>query len=134
MAATNPIYAELNISALKDLLTVLDSSKKEDNKMIIIKFGAPWCGPCQKIKTVCYQKFRNFSNSVICFDLNVDDNLELYVAYKAKKMVPSIPTILAYVNKPNRDKESWYAPDISVIGSQQHQIDHFFKEVEKHLI
>jgi len=131
--SSHVIYDELSISKLKELLKVLDSSNRSDNTAIIIKFGATWCGPCQKIKSLCYQHFNKLPNNVICFDLDIDDNLEIYVAYKAKKMVPSIPTIIGYINKPDRDQQNWYAPDVSVIGSAPHQIDTFFKEIQNNL-
>ena len=127
--SNKPIYTELDIAKLHQLLNVIDTSNKKDNAAIIIKFGATWCGPCQRIKSQCHNLFAQMPENVICFDIDVDDNMELYVAYKAKKMVTSIPTILGYTNNPDRDKNHWYAPDQSVTGSQPSAIEAFFKNV-----
>ena len=124
-----PIYTELSILQLKELLSVIDSSDRNCNKAIIIKFGADWCKPCQNIKELCHNYFAKLPESITCFDLNIDDNMELYIAYKAKKMVNSIPTIIAYINNTDRDKNHWYAPDLSVVGSQPVAIDNFFKVI-----
>ncbi len=124
-----PVYTELNVSKLHELLNVIDTSDKKDNAAIIIKFGATWCGPCQRIKPLCHNLFAQMPKNVICFDIDVDDNMEIYVAYKAKKMVTSIPTILGYIHNPTRDKNHWYAPDLSITGSQPNAIEQFFKNI-----
>ena len=71
---TNPIYSELNINSLKEILDILDNSDKKQNVAILIKFGAQWCGPCQKIKEYCHKIFNNYPTKVICFDIDVDDD------------------------------------------------------------
>ena len=128
---SNPIYQELTISTLKELLSVLDSSDKTNNKAIILKFGAPWCGPCKRINSICHQYFTQMSDDIICFDINIDNNMELYVAYKAKKMVTSIPTILVYVNNVERDATHWYVPDKSITGSNPTLVGEFLTSIWK---
>ena len=128
---TNTIYQELTIPTLKELLSVLDSSDKVNNKALILKFGAPWCGPCQRINNICHQYFTQMSDDIICFDINIDNNMELYVAYKAKKMVTSIPTILVYVNNVDRDATHWYVPDESITGSNPTLVGEFLAGISK---
>ncbi len=79
------VYTELDIAKLHELLNVIDTSNKKDNGAIIMKFGATWCGPCQRIKALCHNLFAQMPENVICFDIDIDDNMELYMAYKAKK-------------------------------------------------
>ena len=124
-----PLYTELDVAKLHELLDIIDSSNKKDNAAIIIKFGATWCGPCERIKSLCHNIFNQMPENVICFDIDVDKNMELYLAYKSKKMVTSIPTILGYTNNPNRDKNHWYAPDLSVTSSRPNAIEVFFKSI-----
>ena len=71
-------------------------------------------------------------NEVVCFDLDIDEDdvMELYLAYKQKKMVTSVPTIFAYVSNPGRDKRHWYAPDFSVNSSKPIDIQNFFAKVQ----
>ena len=128
---SNPIYTELNVSSFKEILNLVDNSENKENTAIIIKFGAEWCGPCQRIKPYCHQIFKNYPQKIICFDIDIDndENLELYLAYKQKKMVKSVPVIFAYVNNPERDNSHWWAPDFSVNSAQQHDLETFFAKV-----
>ena len=56
--------------------------------------------------------------------------MELYLAYKQKKMVTSIPTIFAYISKPEREKRHWYAPDFSVNSAKPLDIQNFFDRLK----
>ena len=47
------IYSELTVDHLKMLLD--NNYKKKPNiDIILIKFTATWCKPCQQIKKICY--------------------------------------------------------------------------------
>ena len=127
----NPIYTDLDVNNLKQLITIVDS-EDNSNKCIIIKFTADWCGPCKRIKDFCYKKFENYKTSVLCFDINIDldENLELFLAYKQKKMVKSIPTIIAYIKKSDRDSNHWWVPDLLVNSAKQTEIENFFNQID----
>lgn len=128
---SNPIYTELNVSSFKEILSLVDDSENKDNVAIIIKFGAEWCGPCKRIQPYCHKIFKNYPSKIICFDIDIDndENLELYLAYKQKKMVRSVPVIFAYVSNPERENSHWWAPDFSVNSAQQHDLETFFAKV-----
>jgi thiol-disulfide isomerase/thioredoxin len=128
---TNTIYTELNIENLKEILSLVDDNENKDNVAIIIKFGADWCGPCNRIMPYCHNIFKKYPEKIICFDIDIDNdkNLELYLAYKQKKMVTSIPVIFAYVTNSERDKNHWWVPDFSVNSAKQHDLDSFFAKV-----
>tara|TARA_Y100000389_G_scaffold7105_2_gene6891 strand:- start:3744 stop:4145 length:402 start_codon:yes stop_codon:yes gene_type:complete len=128
----NPIYTDLDVKNLKQIINIIDSDDNS-NKCIIIKFTAEWCGPCQRIKDYCYKKFGNYNNSILCFDIDIesDDNIELYHAYKQKKMVTSIPTIISYYKKENRDSNHWWVPDLLVNSAKQFEIENFFNKIDK---
>ena len=67
------VFTELSKETLENLLGNLN-----EQQAIVIKFGATWCGPCQKIKNLCDHNFSTFSDNIICIDLDVDDNFEIY--------------------------------------------------------
>ena len=127
----NPIYTDLDVNNLKQLIGIVDS-EDNSNKSIIIKFTADWCGPCKRIKDYCYKKFEKYKSSVLCFDINIDldENMELYLAYKQKKMVTSIPTIIAYIKKSDRDSNHWWVPDLLVNSAKQTEIENFFNQID----
>jgi thiol-disulfide isomerase/thioredoxin len=115
------IYAELEVDEFKKIQNELS------NEMVIIKFGATWCGPCKKIKALCEEWFSKLPSNVILFDIDIDETMELYMAFKKYKMVNGIPAILAFYSK----KENWYIPDDSVSGGDLSGVNSFFIRCNK---
>uniref|UniRef100_A0A6C0AXD2 Thioredoxin domain-containing protein n=1 Tax=viral metagenome TaxID=1070528 RepID=A0A6C0AXD2_9ZZZZ len=119
--ASKTIFTELSVDDFKELLY------NNYNMIIIIKFGAKWCGPCKKIKDLCYQSFQQMPDNVICFDLDVDDNFELFATFKSKKMVKTIPTIFGFYYNPER--YDWFIPELSISSSDEETVLKFFKQI-----
>jgi len=123
------IYSELTVDHLKVLLDN-NYKKNHDIHVIIIKFTATWCKPCQKIKELCNELFGQTPDNTICFDIDIDDNAELYTAFKSKKMIKGVPTLYGFNCKKERDMNHWYIPDISISGSNEKDIRSFFKQTK----
>ena len=120
--ANRQIITELSVEDLNKLQTATC------NKVLIIKFGAEWCGPCKKIAPI-YKNFINMSSENIIFaDIDVDENLDLYMALKKYKMIQGIPVFLAFDISTKRDK--WYIPDDSVIGADENDVNQFFQRCQ----
>ena len=119
------IYTELSLDMLKNMLN--NSNYKNNNITLILKFGATWCRPCQKIKQLCNNCFTQTPDNIICFDLDIDNdnNIIFFNSLKAKKMIKGVPTIIGYKCKNNRDQ--WYISDISISGSNENDVIQFFK-------
>ena len=96
--------------------------------LIIIKFGATWCGPCKIIAPVVNGFFALSPNDVVCADIDVEESFDVYVYLKSKKMVNGIPVILCYKKGNNT-----YIPDDSVTGAEPNALDAFFKRCGEHL-
>ena len=92
--------------------------------VVVIKFGAKWCAPCRNSKAFVYENFKRMPGNVTCYDIDVDECLDIYAALKAKKMVSGIPVILAY-----RRGNLGPAPDYSVTGADDKAISQFFMQV-----
>ena len=92
--------------------------------LIVIKFGAKWCKPCRDSKAFVHENFKRMPGNVVCFDIDVDEFLDVYAALKAKRMVNGIPVILAY-----RRGNMGPVPDFSVTGSDDKAISQFFMQV-----
>jgi len=92
--------------------------------VVILKFGAEWCGPCKKIEGIVYEWFSKLpENETQCVLIDIDDDecFDLYATLKSKKMVNGVPTILAYV-KGNKT----IIPDFNVVGTDSTQLNYFF--------
>jgi len=89
--------------------------------LVIIKFGAKWCGPCKKIHHIVNGFFAISPPSVVCADIDVDQCFDIYSMLKSKKMVNGIPAILCY-----KKGNTSFIPDDSVSGSSPQDLHQFF--------
>jgi thiol-disulfide isomerase/thioredoxin len=126
MAATQHLVTELNVSQLQTL------QKSMPTSVIILKFGAEWCGPCKKIAPAYKEFMLKAPMNILFGDIDVDENLDLYLALKKQKMVSGIPVFLAFFGGVKRD--AWFIPDDSVVGADATAVNNFFKRCAKKAI
>jgi thioredoxin 1 len=109
------------IDSIADFTKILQNSPG----MVIVKFGATWCGPCKQIAVQVHElmhKIANvYSGKVICYDIDIDESFELYAFLKSKKMVNGIPAILVW-----DVGNTTYIPNDSAIGSNANEINLLF--------
>ena len=99
--------------------------KNARGKIVVIKFGATWCKPCKVIKPTCDAWITAAPEHIIYADIDIDESIDLYVAFKSKKMVRGVPVILAFDCSKQRDH--WYIPDDSVEGGDIVSVEKCFK-------
>lgn len=59
---------------------------KETQGKVLVKFGAPWCGPCRMMNPV----LEILSTEIEIIDVNIDENEELATEYGIR----SVPTFI----------------------------------------
>jgi thiol-disulfide isomerase/thioredoxin len=96
--------------------------------LVILKLGATWCGPCQKIKGLVHSLMDVYGEKVVCCDIDVDESLDLYALLKTKKMVNGIPAILCW-----KAGNVSVIPDDTALGSNQVEINLLFSRCANHL-
>ena len=94
------------------------------NRIIVVKFGAEWCGPCKKIEPLITQWFNHCPDSVACYKIDIDESFELYATFKTKRQVNGIPALLCF-RKGNLD----VIPDFTVTGADTTQVNQFFQQI-----
>ena len=56
--------------------------------LMIFKYTAEWCKPCQSIKKEVDAHFKNISGQkVVCFEIDIDKCFDLFAFMKTKKMM-----------------------------------------------
>jgi len=65
--------------------TVLDS-----DKVAIVDFWAPWCGPCKMVGPIVDELATDYEGQAVIGKVNVDENSEISMNYGVR----NIPTIL----------------------------------------
>ena len=97
---------------------------QENDGVLIVKFTADWCAPCQKIKEQVALEIKSLPPHCTFMELNVDAHSDVYACMRSKKQVIGIPAILAY----KRGNTTWFA-DLAVSGANPGHIANFFKVV-----
>lgn len=112
------IITELSVEDLQKFQSV------NTDKIMIIKFSADWCGPCKKIAPTFYDFIDKAPSNIIFADIDIDENIDLYITLKKHKMVNGIPVFFAFYGNVTRDK--WFIPEDSVIGADEISVKAFF--------
>lgn len=104
----------------------------EPKTLLVVKFTAEWCGPCNNIKNITKKYTENFPESIKFIEIDIDNSLELYVFLKNKnkKIVTGIPAILAYYPG---EKDNFYYPDDSCLGGNIDNVINFFERCLKYV-
>ncbi len=83
-----------------------DAEVLQSDKLSVIDFWAPWCGPCIALGPTIDQLAKDFDGKVNVGKVNVDENPTLSVNYG----ITSIPCVLFIKNGEVVDKQVGAAP------------------------
>ena len=117
-----PLPVITEISSLEQFAEQL----KANPGLLILKFGATWCGPCKRIEPLVHEWVENLPENIQFCMIDIDDCFDLYVFLQKKKMINGVPGILCY-HKNNLN----YIPNDSVVGADANQINAFFERCIK---
>ena len=119
---SHEILKDISLEQFKELIFSIDTKTK-----VIIKFTAPWCGPCKKIQPIVQELVNNLPNNIKFIEIDIDESLELYILLKKYKQVNGIPATLVY-NTRNKDDDKWYISNDSVLGGDIEAIKQLFNK------
>ena len=71
---------------------VIEASK---NKLIIVDFWAPWCGPCKQLTPILEKIISKSGDKITLVKINIDENQQI----AAQLRIQSIPTVYAFKDK-----------------------------------
>lgn len=93
----------------------------ENEGIVLIKFGATWCKPCKEIAPFVKEMVSKLPKTFTVYDLDINDNFEVFAFLKSKKMVSGIPTVLAYYRE-----NKTFASNQCVSGIDEKEYKQFF--------
>ena len=65
------------------------------NKLIVVDFWAPWCGPCKQLTPILEKIISKSGDKITLVKINIDENQQI----AAQLRIQSIPTVYAFKNK-----------------------------------
>ena len=98
--------------------------------ILILKFTAEWCAPCQAIKPLCEEYIKKFPPSIFFFEVDIEESIELYTKLKKHKMLNGIPAIMVFYPG---ERDKWYIPDDTVLGGDKKLVKELFERCLKYV-
>lgn len=89
-----------NIIVIKNDDDFDEKLKENKDKLIILDFGASWCGPCKQLDPIIKEKAKEFPKAVF-FKIDVDECEDTAEKYEISNM----PTLLFIKNEKEADKQ-----------------------------
>ena len=66
-----------------------------ENKLIVVDFWAPWCGPCKQLTPILEKIISKTGDKITLVKINIDENQQI----ASQLRIQSIPTVYAFKNK-----------------------------------
>ena len=89
---------------MNEISNILDVNESEFNdkvieassdKLIIVDFWAPWCGPCKQLTPILENIAKKSVDKITLVKINIDENQQI----AAQLRIQSIPTVYAFKDK-----------------------------------
>lgn len=78
----------MNITSVEEF----DSLLTETHTPVVVKFTAPWCGPCKQLTPLLEEVAEQYIGSALFVSINVDDFSELAQRHNVR----SVPTLMVF--------------------------------------
>ncbi len=129
-AITNSI--DINESEFNE--KVIEASNE---KLIVVDFWAPWCGPCKQLTPILEKSVKNSNDKITLVKINIDENQQI----AAQLRIQSIPTVYAFKDKQIVNAFQGMLPEKQIVdflekclGSKINEdFTEFYREIEKNM-
>lgn len=97
------------MSSLKSVDSANHDELLNSSNLIVLKFGADWCGPCKQLAPVLEKLDSEYTN-VNFYDVNIDSAQELATKYGVR----SVPTVFFIKNGEQLDSFVGTQPESTI--------------------
>lgn len=107
---------------MSNAIDINDNSFKEEvidsDRLTIVDFWAPWCGPCRKLGPVLDEVVSEYSEKIKVVKLNTDENLKTAKEFS----ISGLPTLLMFKNGQPVERLVGLLPKSSIISNIEKHI------------
>ena len=100
-------------------INITDSSFEQEvvnsDKLTVVDFWAPWCGPCRKMGPVLDEIAEEFKDKIKVVKINTDENLKTATEYQ----ISSLPSVFIFKNGEPKETMVGLMPKNAVISNIQ---------------
>jgi len=64
--------------------------------LVILRLTAAWCGPCKRVEPVIEAWPYRGAEDIAFYNLDIDQNVDIYSFLKSKRRVNGVPAVLCY--------------------------------------
>jgi putative thioredoxin len=85
--------------------------EESSNRLVIVDFWAPWCGPCKQLTPVLEKVISSAPDKIVLAKINIDENQQI----AAQLRIQSIPAVFAFKDKQPVNAFQGVIPETEVI-------------------
>lgn len=108
--------------------------EESTNKLIVVDFWAPWCGPCKQLTPVLEKVISLSPDKIILAKINIDENQQI----AAQLRIQSIPAVFAFKDKKLVNAFQGVIPEKEIVSflekalgdKLENNFDEFYLEIE----
>ena len=121
---------EKNITNNKNIIDVDEANfnekiiKASSEKLILVDFWAPWCGPCKQLTPVLEKIIDKCNDKVVLAKVNIDDNKQI----AGQLNIQSIPAVFAFKESQVVDAFQGIIPENKIIEFIEKNLGEKIKE------
>ena len=131
------------MNAITNIIDINESEFNEkvieasNEKLIVVDFWAPWCGPCKQLTPILEKSVKNSNDKITLVKINIDENQQI----AAQLRIQSIPTVYAFKDKQIVNAFQGMLPETQIVdflekclGSKINEdFTEFYKQIEKNV-
>jgi len=107
---------------MSNVLEVNDMSFEDEvlksDKLTVVDFWAPWCGPCRKLGPVLDEIANEFDGKIKVVKVNTDDNFKTAKEYQ----ISGLPSLLIFKNGEAKEVLVGLMPKSSIVSNIEKHI------------
>ena len=108
--------------------------KESSNKLVVVDFWAPWCGPCKQLTPILEKVISSSPDKIILAKINIDENQQI----AAQLRIQSIPAVFAFKDKQVVNAFQGVIPEKEIVkfieqslgDKLENNFDNFYEEIQ----